>query len=39
MTGYCGPPVTEVGVRGLSEFVQDVHKTHLSQLVLTLLRT
>lgn len=32
-------PVTEGGVRGLSEFVQDVHKAHLPQFVLPLLRT
>ena len=36
---FSGPPVAEVGVRGLGEFVQDVHKAHLPQLVLTLLRT
>lgn len=39
MTGCCGSPVAEVGVRCLAEFVQDVHKAHLPQLVLTLLRT
>lgn len=39
MIHFSDPPVTEVGVRGLGEFVQDVHKAHLPQLVLTLLRT
>lgn len=39
MIHFSDPPVAEVGVRGLGEFVQDVHKAHLPQLVLTLLRT